>query len=169
MSTHLTGSPDECRDRVWLADTLTRASLRYGRALHALSMVPGPLALARLWDLPEAGDVQKAAETIFDHVQAAMRELDGLARYVEAITDPGPATCAECGARADVFMGREGFEHWRYVSDTASWSGRRVETFDAGHEPRPVWNDPPRLDWREADTDLTPDTPTTSRPEGPTS
>lgn len=158
----MTHPADESQDRVWLADTLTRIVLRYGRALHALSMVPAPLTLARLWDLPEADDVQQAAVAIVEHVGTAIDELSRLSAYAEAITSPGQAVCVECGARVSVFHGREGFEHWGWTGPTVMES--RVEIYDAGHAARPSWPNPPRPDWRSEDTDLAPEHPTENAP-----
>lgn len=147
-------------DPLWLTDTLTRASLRYGRALHELSNLPGLLALARLWDHPEATDVQDAATEIEKAVRSAIDELDRLAEYVEAITDPGQAVCADCNANVSLFHGAADFTHWRWITDADAPAGRRVQPYAAGHEARPFWRTPPRPDWSTDDADLTPDTRT---------
>ena len=156
-------TPDEHTDRVWLVDTLTRASVRYGRALHELSALPGLLALARLHDLPEATDVKDAAEAIAKAVWTAINELDRLWDYAEAITEPGPMTCAECGQRLSYFHGYDGLQHWRLAVDFPM-----TEVLDTDHEPRPLWGNPPRPDWRDHDTDLRPNTTRMSQQEGDT-
>jgi hypothetical protein len=151
---------DENADRVWLVDTLTRASVRYGSALHELSAIPGLLALARLHQLPEATDVQDAADAIAKAVWGAMNELDRLWEYATAITEPGPMTCAVCGEQLGCFVGHDGIRHWRLSTDTGAMGLPTTEVFDADHDPRPLWGAPPRPDWRTYDTDLSTDSTT---------
>jgi hypothetical protein len=81
-----TASGDDGR---WLLDTLTRISLRYGRAVHALSLIPGPLALAYLYQDPDAADVQQAAEAIDAAISAAIAELCWIEHYTHPLSDPG--------------------------------------------------------------------------------
>lgn len=150
----MTGIEATREEFMWLRDTLTRISLRYGRALHALSQVPGPLALAHLWSDPYATDVQDAADAIAATVQTAMAELGRIEDYVNAITDPGPARCKVCGADIAVFRGSESWQHYRTVF--FEFPGR-PETFEVDHDPAPIWDTPERPDWRTDDTDLTAD------------
>src|SRR5918992_2126149 len=135
-------------DRWWLLDTLTRVSLRHGRALHALSLIPGPLALAYLHHDPAAEDVQNVADGIANSIQAAMTELDRIEDYVTAIIDPGRARCQVCDAELGIFPHRGGWEHFRASPGT-------VAVFEADHEPAPRGENPPRPDWRDGDSDLT--------------
>jgi hypothetical protein len=74
-------------DRRWMTDTLTRISLRHGRALHALSLISGPLALAYLLRDPAEEDVQDAADALDAAVAAAIHELLRIEAYVAAISD----------------------------------------------------------------------------------
>ncbi|HEU5161149.1 MAG TPA: hypothetical protein VFU43_29405 [Streptosporangiaceae bacterium] len=75
-------------DRRWLVDTLTRISLRYGRAVHELSQVPAALALAHLSGDPAGQDARDAAEAIGAVVAAAVAELVHIDAYACAITRP---------------------------------------------------------------------------------
>jgi hypothetical protein len=75
-------------DRRWLIDTLTRISLRYGRAVHALSLIPGPLALANLYQDPDAADVQDAAEAIDAAITTAISELIWIEYYTHPLINP---------------------------------------------------------------------------------
>jgi hypothetical protein len=79
---------DNGDERRRLTDTLTRISLRYGRAVHALSLVPGPLALAYLYRDPDAADVQDAAEAITAAINTAIAELGWIEYYAYPLTDP---------------------------------------------------------------------------------
>jgi hypothetical protein len=143
-------------DAVWLRDTLARISVRYGRVLHALSLIPGPLALAHLWSDPQAADVQDSAPAMLERVQTAMNELGRIEDYVYAITEPLSATCGVCGAGLHMFIGRDGWQHWRSRTDAAPGE-LLTEIFEADHDPVVVWGDPDRPDWRADDADLTAD------------
>ena len=55
-------------------------------------------------------------------------DLDGLEPY-----------CAECGAWVGMFLGMEGWHHFRGNGTVAS----PVEIYDAGHEAAPAWCEPP--------------------------
>lgn len=140
-------------DRRWLADTMTRVAIRYGRALHELSTVPGLIALANLRTDPYAPDVQDAADAIETTVIAAIEELERITVYVAAITDPGPRTCGVCGAQLATRNGTA-YAHWRWVPDPDSPLMRWCEEFVPDHDAQPVYGAPDRPDWRTDDTDL---------------
>lgn len=142
-------------DRRWLTDTMTRVALRYGRALHELSAVPGLIALANLRPDPYAPDAQHAAEAISATVYRAVEELDRIALYVEAITDPGPVTCDICSCQLVIRTGDSDFTHWRWVPDPDAPLMRWCEEFEADHHALPIYGAPDRPDWRTHDTDLT--------------
>ncbi len=153
-------------DAAWLADTSRRMGLRYGRALAALAEVPALLYRLGTRPQPETPEVEEAADRLTVVVQQAIGELDRLDEYAWAITEPPPAYCRTCDADLGMFVGLDGWQHWRLVDDPtlaapAGIAGQRHEVFDPGHPPQLGYRDRERVPW--TDPDLDGPTPTTPR------
>lgn len=145
MTSH---STDDSR---WLHETLMRTSLRSSRVLRELSAIPTLLAVANLGEVPEAEDVQAAAEAIETAAAVAMDELTHISSYMSAVLDSGPVSCATCGA--DLYAREAGWSHWRKKADPESFP--QFELYEADHETRPVWGVPERPNWQGQDADIT--------------
>ncbi|WP_026415430.1 hypothetical protein [Actinomadura oligospora] len=138
-------------ERLWLRGTWTRTSLRYARALHELSKVPTALALGQFAPLPDSQDAKDAAEAIEKAVQAAYSELDRILTYLNAVLDPGAATCQVCGAALVPDGGTPiTWQHWRrHDGAPMAWA-----PYAADHVPAITFSPPTRPDWAKGDADL---------------
>lgn len=139
-------------DAAWLADTRRRMHLRYGRALAALAEVPALLHQLGVEELPEAPTVEQAADALTTVARKAIDELERLDEYAWAITEAPPAYCRTCGADLGMFIGRDGWEHWRTIEDPATGLGRS-EVFDPGHPPQVGYRHRVREAWTDPDLD----------------
>lgn len=136
--------PEVGADVRWLRDTLWRVQVRYGRALATLAVVPRLVAEANRWQVPEA--TWNEAEEAAAAVRRAIDELDRVADYLDAVLDPGPATCGTCGEQVGTSQDGVGWKHWRAINDQASGLAR-FEFFDTDHDAVPVFGRPDRPAW----------------------
>jgi hypothetical protein len=125
-------------DGRWLLDTLSRISLRYGRAVHALSLVPGPLALAYLYRDPDAADVQQAAEAITAAIDKAIAELIWIEYYTYPLSDPSARPGLHWAGQDDLTGNPPDpvFDHTNSDTDDEAPGGTHHQASPAGGTPK---------------------------------
>jgi hypothetical protein len=138
-------------DAAWLADTRRRMLLRYGRALAALAELPALLHQLGVQELPEAPEVEQAADAVNGVVRRAVDELERLDEYAWAVIEAPPAYCRACGGDLNIFYGSDEWRHWRLVDDPNAPGGRRHELFDPGHPPKVGYRQRVRTPWTDPD------------------
>ncbi len=101
-----------------------------------LASAPFTRPPGREWMLRLADVLEGLLAALNDRDEGADDELDGLEPY-----------CAECGAWCGLFLGLEG---WRHFRGDPSPGGVR-ELYDAGHEAAVAWCEPPGRSLSPAD------------------